>query len=125
MTFTCSVLTAEAGTFLQCHSSNSFTTALLSKTRNPRMPKHMISAGTDGAGDDMMARAVMVKMLSINNLIFISASYLMTYNVVPFGQCLYTQSAILFSVLIHAGELCAPSLPPRRYTLSYLYRADM
>jgi hypothetical protein len=29
----------------------------------------MISAGNVGAGDDMMARAVMVKMLSINNLI--------------------------------------------------------
>ena len=38
----------------------------------------MISAGTDGAGDDMMARAVMVKMLSINNLILTSTSYLMT-----------------------------------------------
>ena len=78
MTLTCSVLTAVARTFLQCHSSNSFTTALLSITRNPRMPKHMISAGTDGAGDDMMARAVMVKMLSINNLILTSTSYLMT-----------------------------------------------
>jgi ABC-type microcin C transport system permease subunit YejE len=75
MTFACPVLTAEAGTFLQCHFSISFTTALLSTTSNPRMPKHMISAGTDGAGDDMMARAVMVKMLSINNLILTFASY--------------------------------------------------
>ena len=41
-------------------------------------PKKRKTGKVVGAGDDMMARAVMVKMLSINNLILTFASYRIT-----------------------------------------------
>ena len=57
------------------HSSRSMRKALLSNTIHARIPSITMTETTVCVGDDMMARAVMVNRLSINNLILTFASY--------------------------------------------------